>query len=175
MKKLIFRDRMLSNLNSILLILFGVIALLFPSITLAAMAIFFAVFVLIGGLALMISSIRLRSINPYWYLQLFEGIVGILLGIVILAKPVFTAAILVTIIGIWAILLGLIFLFAYFRRSLSAIDKSFIIATGILSLLFGLLIIINPFESSRAIVILIGVYVIAYGVFSIINTAKIHS
>jgi uncharacterized membrane protein HdeD (DUF308 family) len=43
---------------------------------------------------------------------------------------------------------------------------------GILSLLFGLIITINPFEGTRFITILIGLYAIAYGVFSLVNHRK---
>jgi uncharacterized membrane protein HdeD (DUF308 family) len=43
---------------------------------------------------------------------------------------------------------------------------------GILSVLIGFVIVLNPFESTRIIVILIGIYAISYGIFSFINARK---
>jgi uncharacterized membrane protein HdeD (DUF308 family) len=81
----------------------------------------------------------------------------------------------VAIVGIWAILLGFFFLYMYVRRKLPHFEKNFMLVVGILSLVFGLLIALNPFESSRFIVVLIGLYAIAYGLFSMINSRKLHN
>ena len=173
MKKNKFTNWIMVNLNSLLIILFGLIALLFPTITLELLAIFFAGFILVGGITLIITSAQVRVINRYWYLHLFEGLIGVILGILILLKPEFTGAILISLIGIWAIFLGMIVLFAYSRKSFMTMNRSIPITLGLLSILFGLLLIIKPFESSTAIVILIGIYAFAYGVFSLLNRKKI--
>lgn len=172
MKNLSLKNWMLTSLNGFLAIIFGLVALLFPSITLAALAIFFAISILIGGLMLTIGSFRIKNSKTGWYFLLVEGIIGIILGLLILARPGLAAAVFVAIIGIWAIFLGLIFLIAYFRKHLPEFERGFLLLIGILSLLFGVLITVNPFESSRVIIVLIGVYTIAYGVFSIIHTSK---
>ena len=62
-----------------------------------------------------------------------------------------------------------------YGNGILAILKPFHMLTGILSVIIGIVIILNPFESTRLIVILIGIYVIAYGLFSIINTRKSYS
>ncbi|MFO7658341.1 MAG: DUF308 domain-containing protein [Bacteroidales bacterium] len=169
MKKLHLKNWMFTGLNGFLAIVFGLVALLFPTITLIALAIYFAISILIGGLVLTVGSVRIRNENPGWHLILIEGIIGMLIGIIILLRPEVSAAVFVTIIGIWAILLGLIFVTAWYRREMPKSEKGFLLITGILSLIFGLLITINPFEGSRVITVLIGVYAITYGLFSIIT------
>lgn len=164
---------MLPGLNGFLAILFGLIALFFPSITLIGLAVYFAITIMLGGLMLIIGSIRMEPLLKGRYWQLFEGIIGILLGIIILVKPELSVAVFVAIIGIWAILLGLFFLIIYIRRQLPEFEKYFFLVAGIVSFIFGLLIAVNPFKSSRLIVVLIGLYAIAYGVFSIVKTRKI--
>lgn len=172
MEKLQLQNWLFTSLNGFLAIIFGLVALLFPTITLIALAIYFAFSILTGGLVLTIGSIRIRNENSGWHLVLLEGIIGLLLGIVILLRPEVSAAVFVTIIGMWAMLLGLIFLIAWFRKKTPKSEKGFLLITGILSLVFGILIALNPFEGSRVITVLIGVYAIAYGLFSMITNRK---
>jgi uncharacterized membrane protein HdeD (DUF308 family) len=172
MKKLQLQNWLFTSLNGFLAIIFGLVALLFPTITLIALAIYFAFSILAGGLVLTIGSIRIRNENSGWSLILLEGILGMLLGFIILLRPEISAAVFVAIIGFWAILLGLIFLIAWFRRKILKSEKGFLLITGILSLIFGILIALNPFEGSRVVTVLIGVYAITYGLFSIITNNK---
>ena len=167
-----FRNWRLSYGNGILAILFGSIAILFPGITLIGLAVYFAITLLIGGILLTISSIRSRRVLANWTLMLLEGAIGILIGIIILARPESAAAFFIIIMGIWAMVIGLIFIISYFKLSLPAIIKPFHMIIGILSVLIGLIIMLNPFESTRVIVVLIGIYAIGYGIFSIINARK---
>lgn len=167
-----FRNWRFSYGNGILAILFGCIAIIFPGITIIGLAFYFAVTILLGGVLLTISSIRSSKIIANWQLMLTEGIIGILIGIVILARPQTAAAFFIVVMGVWAMIIGLIFIISYFKLILPAILKPFHMITGILSVIIGVIIILNPFESTRVIVVLIGIYVIAYGIFSIINAKK---
>ena len=169
------RNWKLSYGNGMLAILFGSIAIIFPGITIIGLAFYFAVTILLGGVLLTVSSIRSRNTLPNWQLMLTEGIIGILIGIVILARPHTAAAFFIVVMGIWAMVIGLIFITSYFKLTLPAILKPFHMITGILSVIIGVIIILNPFESTRIIVVMIGIYVIAYGVFSIINAKKGYS
>ena len=172
MKNLKLKNWMFTGTNGFLAIVFGLVAIVFPSITLIALAIYFAFTVLIGGFVLTVGAIKVKGRNTNWYLVFFEGLISILLGVIILLRPELSAAVFVTIIGIWAILLGAIFSVSYFRQQVPNSGKGFFLITGILSLLFGALIIVNPFEGSRVITVLIGVYAIAYGLYSMITNNK---
>ncbi len=172
MDSLHLKKSIFSSLNGILAIIFGLVTILFPTITLVALAIYFAVSILVGGLVLTISSLQIKNQYPGWQFVLLEGILGILIGIIIVLKPEFSAAVLVTIIGLWAILLGCILLISWYRIIFPGSEKSVLLVSGIFSLIFGILITFNPFEGSRAITLLIGVYMLSYGIFSIISNNK---
>ncbi|MBN1158814.1 MAG: DUF308 domain-containing protein [Bacteroidales bacterium] len=161
------------GLHGFLAVLFGLIALLFPSITLIGLAIYFAIMIILGGLLLILSSVRMRSFKGGRYWQLLEGITGVLLGTVILIRPELSVAVFVAITGIWAMLLGLFFLVIYFRKQLQEFEQYFFLIAGFISFIFGLLIALNPFKSSRIMMVLIGIYAIAYGIFSIVRTRMI--
>ena len=95
-----------------------------------------------------------------------------LIGIIILARPGLVATVFVTIMGLWAIIIGLIFLFTWLRAHLPPFSNTFVLIISIVSLLTGVVIIINPFESTRVITVLIGVYALIYGLFSVINALQ---
>lgn len=156
----------------ILAIIFGLIAILFPGITLIGLAVYLAITLLIGGILLTISAIRSRERVSIWPLMLFEGAIGILIGIIILARPQEAAAFFLIIMGLWAMAVGLIFIISYFSIRLVEHLKPVYLIIGILSTVTGLIIILNPFESTRVIVILIGIYAIVYGIFSLVNARK---
>jgi uncharacterized membrane protein HdeD (DUF308 family) len=78
----------------------------------------------------------------------------------------------IIIIGLWAVIIGLVLLFSYFKKVLPGFSNSFLLIVSILSLLAGVLILINPFESTRFITILIGIYALVYGLFSVVHTTK---
>lgn len=170
-----FRNWRLSYGNGILAIIFGSIAILFPGITIIGLAYYFAITILLGGILLTISSVRSMKILPGWQFMLLEGVIGILIGIIILARPQTAAAFFIVVMGIWAIVIGVVFIVSYYKLTMPAILKPFHIFTGILSVTIGIVIILNPFESTRIVVILIGIYVIAYGIFSIINAKNRYS
>ncbi|MFW5757639.1 MAG: HdeD family acid-resistance protein [Bacteroidota bacterium] len=158
--------------NGILAIIFGIIALLFPNITIYALAIYFAITMLIGGALLSIGAVRERKFNSKWSFMLMEGMLGMLIGLVILIHPPGAAAFFVVIMGIWAMIIGLVFIIAFFNIALPRVLKPFHLFAGLVSLGIGLLMIINPFESTRIIVVLIGIYAIVYGGMSLYFNKK---
>lgn len=161
----------ISFFNGILAIILGAIILLLPDITIAVLSIYLAIALIIGGLALMIGTRGQKNTMPNWHLFQFEAVISILVGILILIKPVSAAAFFTILIGLWILAMGLILLFTYSKRMPSVFRLTHLIG-GTLSLVFGLLILLNPFESMRVIIVLIGLYTIAYGIISIIHTTK---
>lgn len=175
MKNFNLKDRIFSSSSGILAILFGIIALVFPSITIFSLVIYFAITILIGGIILLVGSIRSKKINPNWQLLLLEGLIGILFGIIILSRPELAAVAFITLIGLWSLAMGAIFTVVYFTHKIPKRIRNIYLPVGLISILFGLLIVINPFEGPRMVIILIGLYAIIYGTFSIINKSKNYS
>lgn len=167
-----FIQRNLKSLNGVLAIIFGLVALLFPGITLVALGVYFAISILAGGVMQMVSSFNAKGRNKHWYLLLVEGLIGILIAVIILSRPEMVATVFVTVIGLWALFIGLIFLFTYFKRQLPTFFNTFLLIISVLSLVMGLIIIVNPFDSTRVITVIIGIYMLIYGIFSLINSSR---
>jgi len=175
MKNFNLKDRLFSSSSGILAIIFGIIALAFPSITIFSLVIYFAITILIGGIILLVGSIRSKKINHNWQILLLEGLIGILFGIIILSQPQLAAVVFITLIGVWSLVIGTIFTIIYFKHNIPKKIRNIYLPVGLLSILFGLLIVVNPFEGPRMVIVLIGLYAIIYGVFSITNKSKNYS
>ncbi len=167
-----FIQKNLRSMNGVLAIIFGLVALFMPGITLAALGVYFAITLLVGGITLIVSAFKVRKVSPQWSFLLMEGLIGILLAAIILARPKLLATVFVTIMGLWALFIGLIFLFSYFKKVLPTFYNAFLLIISILSLIMGITIMVNPFESTRIITVFIGIYTLAYGIFSVVNSSR---
>ena len=84
----------------------GVAVVVWPEIGLLTLAVVIGVRILVGGLLLLVSAIVHREL-PWWWLMLVLGLIQVPLGIWALRRPGMTLAILVTIVGVWAIVAGI--------------------------------------------------------------------
>jgi uncharacterized membrane protein HdeD (DUF308 family) len=160
----------LSSLNGLFMIGFGIITIAFPGLTIAALAIYFAIAIFLGGIIVSAYALKYKSSLANWKSKLLEGIISVILGVTIILYPNSATAFLVIIIGLWAVFIGSVFIISYFSTKAHNLLGPLNLISGIVSLLLGAVIIFNPFESTRFLIILIGVYSIIYGLFSIIYT-----
>jgi uncharacterized membrane protein HdeD (DUF308 family) len=65
--------------------------------------------------------------NRRWQVYMLEGIIGILIGLIILVRLEVVATVFVTIMGIWALIIGFIFLFTFFRSHLPVWSNTFVL------------------------------------------------
>ena len=128
-------------LRGILAIVFGIVALAFPGATLVSLAVVFGA-------------------DAVWYV--LDGILGIGVGMATFLFPGLTAQGLVLLIGVWAILTGIFEVIAGFELPIKR-DWLLVIA-GIASIIFGVLVFVYPVSGALAIVWLIGVYALVFGV-----------
>ena len=166
------KNWLLTSTTGLLLIAFGLISILVPEITILVLTIYFAISILLGGIVLFFIAYRIRNSSDRWKYVMIEGAIGILLGAIIVLRPEVAAAIFVTLIGVWALLIGILFIIYYFNRILPAADKIMLLMLGIISTIVGILLMINPFEGSRALAVIIGAYAIFYGFLSILSKHK---
>lgn len=165
--------KLLIVMRGILAIILGLLALIYPQIALIVLAIGFGTFTLIGGTFLVIASLQSRQTNEFRGFWLFEGLLDTVIGLVILLNPRFSVPVFLALLGVWAILGGIVMLSSY--NKLRRFDKKFpgVLLLSILSILFGIIILLNPFGTALSITILIGIYIIIYGTISIFGSGKL--
>ncbi len=150
-------------LRGIVAILFGLIILAWPGITLRALILVFGVFAIAAGVFAILSGLRAEGRRDRW-LHLAEGVVAALAGIVALGWPAITAFALLYIIAAWAIVTGVMEMVGAFQTRLAATSEWMLMASGIISVVFGILLLVWPHLGLLALVWLIGIYAIVYGI-----------
>jgi uncharacterized membrane protein HdeD (DUF308 family) len=125
-------------------ILFGLLTLFRPGITLAVLIMLFGAYALFDGIFMVVSAIANRKGEPRWGTLLFGGLLGIAAGIATFTWPGITATVLLTVIALWAIMMG-IFEVAAAIRLRKLIDGEWaLILAGVLSVAFGVLLVMRP-------------------------------
>jgi uncharacterized membrane protein HdeD (DUF308 family) len=151
-------------LRGLFAVLFGLLTFFIPGITLLALVLLFGIYALLDGIFDIVSAIR--SPSHHWAFVV-EGIVGISVGILTLIWPGITGMVLLYLIGFWAIFTGVLEIVAGIRLRAAIANEVLLVLMGILSLLFGLFIIIFPGAGALAIAFWIGAYALIFGIMLI--------
>lgn len=153
------------GIRGIAAIIFGVLAFIWPDITLIALALLFGAYALVDGVLSLVAAIRgvPRVAQGRWLLAL-EGILGIAAGILAFIWPDITALVLLLLIGAWAIVTGVLEIIAAVRLRREIEGEWVLALAGLASIVFGALVFINPSAGALAVVWLIGAYAIIFGI-----------
>ena len=166
MQQMIGNFRTMFLFRGIAAILFGILALVWPKLTLYVLVLLFGLFAVIGGITAVVAALR-NTREPGWGFLLFEGILGILAGAIALAWPGITALAFLYLLAAWAILTGILELVAPLAFPMRGGRAVLMVLAGLLSIVFGILIAAQPSSGLLAVVWLIGVYAIVFGVMYI--------
>ncbi len=163
MQHLIKNYRTLFLFRGLAAILFGVLTLVWPKISLTVLVFWFGIFAVISGVTTVAAALRSRG-EHHWGLLLFEGILSIAVGVVALVWPSITALAFLFLIASWAILTGILELVAPLSFPMSFGRGLLSALSGIVSIAFGALIAAQPAAGLLAVVWMIGVYAILVGI-----------
>jgi uncharacterized membrane protein HdeD (DUF308 family) len=161
--------------RGVLAILFGIIALAAPGIALLAFIYVFAVYAILDGITAIVVSIQQRSSLRTWWMLLLEGILGLIFGILALAWPGETAVVLLYLVAIWAVLTGLMEISSAFVVPGSVGQRWGVGLAGLLSIIFGIILIVHPGAGLLAILWLVGIYAIVFGLSLIVYAFQVRS
>jgi uncharacterized membrane protein HdeD (DUF308 family) len=154
-------------LRGIVAILFGVLAFLRPGITLEALILLFAFWALFDGIFALIGSIGAAEAKEPWWPLVLIGLLGIAAGILTFRYPGVTALALLFVIAFWSIFRGIIEIVAAVRLRELIQGEWWFILGGIASIAFGVLIVMYPGSGLLAVVWLIGLYAVIFGITQI--------
>ena len=154
-------------LRGILAVLFGVVALVWPGITVWALVVVFAAYAIIDGIVLVVQSVRDKPEGWGWWLAM--GVVSVLAGLVALFWPGITALALLYVIAFYAILFGITGIVGGVRfRKVPDSGWVWSVLAGVVVVLFGIVLLVFPGEGILSLIVLLGIYAILFGVLLII-------
>jgi uncharacterized membrane protein HdeD (DUF308 family) len=161
-------------LNGICAIIFGLIAFTWPGITLLSLAIIYGVYCIADGITMIAASVARGKRGESWGHMLFNGIISLIAGGIALFWPAITAIALLIIIAVWAIIRGITEIFAAIRLRKVINNEWLLVFGGIISVLFGLLMIARPRVGALSVIWIIGVFAIVHGILLMALSFKLH-
>ena len=160
-------------LRGLCAIVFGALAFAWPGITLVTLVLLYGAFALVDGLFAIAAAIMGGAPAPRWWLAVI-GLLGISAGIVTFAWPGMTTLLLLMFIAFWAIATGVMQIIGAIRLRKEIDNELFLILGGILSVVFGIVMLAQPGAGALALVFVIGGYAIVYGVLLVAFSLRLH-
>lgn len=149
-------------LRGLLAILFGVLAFIWPGITLLTLILLYAGFALADGVLSLIAAVRGGTPTPRWWLALV-GVMGIGVGILTIFYPQITGLVLLMFIAAWAVVTGVLQIYGAIKLRDEIEGEWWLVASGVLSVIFGVLLVLWPGAGALAMVLVIGSFAIIFG------------
>jgi uncharacterized membrane protein HdeD (DUF308 family) len=147
-------------IRGLLAVVFGVVVLAWPGITILASAFVFAAYALTDGIGMLVSGMGARGGRRWSYV--LAGAVGLLAALAAVLWPGMTVLVLVLWAGVWAVVTGVLEIAASLRSEESS--QWLVTLAGTLSVVAGLSILMWPGIGAFALATLLGIYALAAGV-----------
>ena len=151
-------------LRGLFAVLFGIVAFAWPGITLGALVLLYGAYALVDGVFAIAAALAGRAGGCPGGPCCWRALVGIAVGIMTFAWPGITALVLLYLIAAWAVVTGVLEIVAAIRLRKEIRGEWLLALSGVLSVLFGMALVVNPGAGALAVVWLIGAYAIAFGV-----------
>jgi uncharacterized membrane protein HdeD (DUF308 family) len=157
------RNWWLILLRGVCAIIFGLLTIAWPGLTLLTLVLFYGVFALFDGGLAVGAAIMGDTPSPRWWLALV-GILGIVTGALTLLWPQITGFVLLFFIAGWSIAAGVFDIVGAIRLRKEIDNEWMLIASGVLSVAFGLFILAFPGAGALSLAFVIAAFAIAYGI-----------
>jgi uncharacterized membrane protein HdeD (DUF308 family) len=150
-------------------IIFGIVALVWPGITLVALIALFGAYAFVAGVFTLAAGLDFVGERAsHWVPMLLGGLAGIAIGVFTFFRPGSTALALVFLIAAWAIVTGVFEVVSGIEFTGQVKGSWTLWLAGLFSIAFGVLIAVNPGSGVLAILWLIGFYAILGGVMRLL-------
>lgn len=169
------RNWWLLVLRGVLSILFGLVALLWPALTLFALVIMFGVYAIIDGIVAVMTGLGRAKDSSRWWVFFLEGLVSIGAGVAALVWPSLAALTLVLLIASWAVITGILEIAAAIRLRREINNEWLLGLGGLISVILGVVLFVQPAAGAIAIIWAIAIYAQIFGVLLIALGIRLRS
>jgi uncharacterized membrane protein HdeD (DUF308 family) len=151
---------------------FGLLAIVWPGLTVLWMVLIFGMYVLADGVLAIVVAIKGGSAAPRTWLVI-TGVAGIVAGVLTFAWPGVTAFVLLFFIAGWAIVTGVMQIVAAIRLRKEIEGEWLLVAGGAVSVIFGLVLFARPGEGAVALAFVIGAFAVVYGILLVVFALRL--
>jgi uncharacterized membrane protein HdeD (DUF308 family) len=160
-------------IRGLLWILLGCFAFFRPGLTLWALIVVYGVFALIDGVAGVVLGLKGRAGDRKWWQWLLIGLLGVAAGLMALIWPGITALALLFLIAFWAIVRGIFEIVAAVALRKLIDNEWWLVLSGVLSVAFGVLLLLRPGAGALAVIWLIGTFMLLAGILSVMLALRL--
>src|SRR5215472_16778758 len=162
-------------LRGLFWVLFGIVILARPGISLVSLTLAFGIVIFADGVLNVANAFSGRKVHDDWWVLMLVGLTGIVVGALTFYSPQATAVALVFYVAIWAVATGLLEITAAIRLRKQLAGEVWLILAGLASVIFGVLLIAQPAVGALTLLWLFAVYAIAFGVMLVLLALKVRS
>jgi len=157
------------TIRGVLAIVFGLIALFSPGVTMLSLVLVFAAYIFLDGVFAIVAAFRSRE---HGVLMVLEGVVDIIAAAVAVFWPAITVLAFVLLVAAWAIVTGALMLAAAFRLEPDQ-GRWWLVLGGAVSVIYGGLLALSPIIGALVLTWWIGAYAIVFGVAMLVLSLRL--
>jgi uncharacterized membrane protein HdeD (DUF308 family) len=160
------RVRWALGLSGVISILFGIVVLVWPGISLYALVLLFGAYSLVNGVFGLAAALRLPKMPGRGWM-IVSALAGIAVGVIVFFWTDMSALALLYVIGAYAITIGVFTIGSAFWLPLENNDKILLVLTGFISIVFGVLMFAEPNDGALVLLALISAFALVRGIFEL--------
>ena len=167
MENKIFKNWWTYTIKGVFALAFGFIALFVPNASQDWLILLFGGFIILSGIFLAGGSISHMKHNKKWNMWMFEGLLDIVIGIIIIVYHQLRAELelFIIFVAIWAITVGFTQLFAAMSANKAVRTRWLLLINALIVIVAGFVLFYNPFERPEDTLNMIGIFAIVFGAF----------
>ena len=159
-------------LRGLAAVLFGILAFIWPGITVFTLVLLFGAYALVNGIFALVVCFKSPRRTRRFGSLIFGAVISIAAGIIALIWPGMTAFSLVIVIAAWAVVNGIAEIAAAIRLRKEITGEWLLVVAGIASIVFGIALFMNPFIGALVLVWWIGGFAFAFGILLIVSVSE---
>ena len=162
------------GIRGVLAVLFGLIALFWPGVTMLSLVLVFAAYAFVDGVFGIISAVRAARHHERWGFLILEGLVNIAAAAVAVLWPGMTVLVFVFVVAFWAMFTGILELAAAFQLD-SDHGRWWLALGGLASVAYGALLIFAPILGAVVLTWWVGAYAVVFGLSLIVLAFRLRA
>lgn len=154
-------------INGLIAILVGIFLLFFEKDMIKELVRYIGIGIAVVGALLLFAAIRNIKADKQAGMLLFESILTLVIGLIIVLFPTFSLNVFLIIIGVWAVILGIVQLAILINIKGKIAGKNILLFNGLLTIVLGVMLFFEPLTSVVILVKILGAFAIIFGILMI--------
>jgi uncharacterized membrane protein HdeD (DUF308 family) len=167
METRVYKNWWILAANGVIAILFGLLLLAFTEATIKTIVIWFGAVVLLCGLLLVALAIRNIRKDKGSLMIILEAVITIAIGLIIVIQPGESLKLFLTLVGIWAVIIGIVQLVILINIKEAVRNKNILLINSLVTLGLGIALFFIPIPFVGFLVTLIGIFSCLLGILMV--------